>query len=138
MTHQEGQTSVLLDNVSALIHSKVKAQNVSLIEKFARSLYSNMPSEDLASRTDSDLYGAALSLWNSLERHTDESALIRVFNPELANITPVRPPKVNRKIKPKVNNIAESNLIFPPHNVASQLNILIPVGTAITIVAAVK
>jgi cellobiose-specific phosphotransferase system component IIC len=28
--------------------------------------------------------------------------------------------------------------IFPPHNVANQLKILIPVGTAIIIVAAVK
>jgi glutamate dehydrogenase len=85
MTHQKGQTSVLLNNVSSMIRSKVKANNVSLIEKFARSLYSNMPSEDLASRTDSDLYGAALSLWNSLEKHTDNNALIRVFNPKLAN-----------------------------------------------------
>jgi len=31
-----------------------------------------------------------------------------------------------------------SKLIDPPHKVASQLNILIPVGTAIIIVAAVK
>ena len=85
MTQQEGQTSVLLENVSSLIRSKVKATNVSLVEKFAKTLYSNMSTEDLASRNDSDLYGAALSLWNSLEKHTDDTALIRVFNPELAN-----------------------------------------------------
>ena len=85
MTQQEGQTSVLLENVSSLIRSKVKATNVSLVEKFAKTLYSNMSSEDLASRNDSDLYGAALSLWNSLEKQTDDKALIRVFNPELAN-----------------------------------------------------
>ena len=86
MTHQKGQTSVLLNNVSSMIRSKVKANNVSLIEKFARSLYSNMPSEDLASRTDSDLYGAALSLWNSLEKNTTDDAVIRVFNPEVAKM----------------------------------------------------
>jgi len=38
-----------------------------------------------------------------------------------------------------VNNIAGwFKSIEPPHIVASQLNILIPVGTAIIIVAAVK
>jgi hypothetical protein len=37
-----------------------------------------------------------------------------------------------------VNNSGVLKLIHPPHIVASQLNILIPVGTAITIVAAVK
>jgi len=45
---------------------------------------------------------------------------------------------VKRKIKPKANNIGVLRLIEPPHIVAIQLNILIPVGTAIIIVAAVK
>jgi hypothetical protein len=57
----------------------------------------------------------------------------------LAKTTPVRPPKVKRKIKP----IAKSkeglfNFIRPPHIVAIQLKILIPVGTAIIIVVGVK
>jgi len=46
---------------------------------------------------------------------------------------------VNRKIKPRENSIAGlSRLSEPPHLVAIQLNTLIPVGTAIIIVAAVK
>jgi len=45
--------------------------------------------------------------------------------PELAKTTPVTPPTVNKKIN-------------PPHRVANQLNILIPVGIAIIMVAAVK
>ena len=84
MTRNEGHTSVLLDNVCKLIQKKVHAPNVSLVEIFAKTLYSNMSKEDLASRNDSDLYGAALSLWNSLEGHTSDDVLIRVFNPELA------------------------------------------------------
>jgi glutamate dehydrogenase len=84
MTQHEGHTSVLLDNVSKLILSKVKAANVSLIEQFAKTLYSNMLKEDLASRNDSDLYGAALSLWNSLESQQNDEPFIRVFNPELS------------------------------------------------------
>jgi hypothetical protein len=56
----------------------------------------------------------------------------------LARTTPVTPPTVNRKIKPTANKPGVLKSIDPPHNVASQLNILIPVGTAIIIVAAVK
>jgi hypothetical protein len=41
-------------------------------------------------------------------------------------------------MNPSVNNIAASTFKTPPHKVAIQLNTLIPVGTAIIIVAAVK
>ncbi|PWS56271.1 NAD-glutamate dehydrogenase [Pseudoalteromonas sp. meg-B1] len=84
MTRNEGQASVILDNVCKLIQKKVRADNVLLVEKFAKALYSNMSKEDLANRNDSDLYGAALSLWNSLEKNTSDDVVIRVFNPEVA------------------------------------------------------
>ena len=45
---------------------------------------------------------------------------------------------MNNAINPNTNNIGVVNLIEPPYAVANQLNIFIPVGTAITIVAAVK
>jgi len=45
---------------------------------------------------------------------------------------------VNKKIKPIVNIKGVLKFNQPPHIVANQLKILIPVGTAITIVAAVK
>jgi hypothetical protein len=57
---------------------------------------------------------------------------------EFDKIIPVRPPVVNRKINPKAHNIGVSYLNLDPCNVASHLNTLIPVGTAIIIVAAVK
>src|SRR5690625_1885537 len=41
-------------------------------------------------------------------------------------------------MKPSAQSIAELIFTFPPHIVASQLNILIPVGTAIAIVATAK
>ena len=44
------------------------------------------------------------------------------------------PPIVNRAINPNTNNIGVVNLTEPPYAVANQLKILIPVGTAITIV----
>lgn len=84
MTQNEGPASVILDNVCKLIQNKVHADNVSLVETFAKALYSNMSKEDLAKRNDSDLYGAALSLWNALEKNTSDEAVIRVFNPEVS------------------------------------------------------
>ena len=54
------------------------------------------------------------------------------------NRTPVSPPIVNRKINPIVHTRDGVQFIFDPKIVASHLNTLIPVGTAITMVAAVK
>ncbi|HEY0922370.1 NAD-glutamate dehydrogenase [Rheinheimera pacifica] len=79
----DGQPSVLLQNVSKLIKQKVKDQ-VSLVEKFAYTLYGNMSNEDLVGRNDSDLYGAALSLWQTFNGHAEPASMIRVFNPEIA------------------------------------------------------
>jgi len=50
----------------------------------------------------------------------------------------VTPPTVNKNKKPKVNNNAAKKRSEPPQRVASQLKILIPVGIAIIIVAALK
>jgi hypothetical protein len=50
----------------------------------------------------------------------------------------VKPPNVNKKINPKAHNIGTEYRIEPPKIVANHENILIPVGTAIIIVAAVK
>jgi len=58
--------------------------------------------------------------------------------PELDKTIPVKPPNVNRKIKPLANSIGVVKTMFPPNIVAIQLKIFIPVGTAIIIVAAVK
>ena len=51
---------------------------------------------------------------------------------------PVTPPTTNRNIKPMAYSIGVLKSIDPPHMVASQLKILTPVGTAITIVAMMK
>ncbi len=59
-------------------------------------------------------------------------------NDELAKTIPVKPPIVNRKMKPKAHSIAASHLMRPPCNVANQLNTFTPVGIAIIIVADVK
>jgi hypothetical protein len=56
----------------------------------------------------------------------------------LAKTTPVKPPIVNRTIKPIAKREEVLISILPPHIVMSQLKTFMPVGTAITKVAAVK
>jgi hypothetical protein len=50
----------------------------------------------------------------------------------------INPPIVNKAMNPNEKIKGVVNLTDPPYKVANQLNIFIPVGTAITIVAAVK
>lgn len=57
---------------------------------------------------------------------------------ELERTIPVSPPNVNKKMNPRAHNIAGSNFRTAPFIVANHLNTFTPVGTAITIVAAVK
>jgi hypothetical protein len=59
-------------------------------------------------------------------------------NEELAKTTPVKPPTVNRKINPKAQYKEGLKENRTPCSVPSHLKILIPVGTAIIIVAEVK
>lgn len=57
---------------------------------------------------------------------------------ELAKMIPVSPPKVNRKMKPKAHSKGVSRMRWVLEIVDSQLKILIPVGMAMIMVAAVK
>jgi hypothetical protein len=58
---------------------------------------------------------------------------------ELANIIPVKPPIVNKKMNPKAHRRVEGRTsVLDPQIEASQLKTLTPVGTAIVIVALVK
>ena len=53
-------------------------------------------------------------------------------------MTPVTPPITKDGIKATAYSIGVVNLTLPPHMVNNQLKILIPVGTAIAIVATAK
>jgi hypothetical protein len=57
---------------------------------------------------------------------------------EFARTTPVSPPIVNRNTNPSAHKQAALYVIRVPYIVASHLKILIPVGTAMIIVADVK
>jgi len=57
---------------------------------------------------------------------------------ELASTIPVSPPTVNKNKKPKTQNIGASKAKGVPCIVANHEKILMPVGTAMIIVADVK
>lgn len=57
---------------------------------------------------------------------------------ELARTTPVSPPTVNKNTNPRAHNKAGEYDNWAPCRVANHLKILIPVGTAMIIVADVK
>jgi hypothetical protein len=59
-------------------------------------------------------------------------------NLALERAKPVKPPILNKKIKPRTQNILEFSFSFLPKIEESQLKIFTPVGTAIIIVAAEK
>ena len=79
-----GSPSVILKNVAQLIKKKVPQDTAYLVEQFAALLYSNISSLDLSHRNDSDMYGATLSLWSTLNEHTDDTPIIHVFNPSVS------------------------------------------------------
>src|SRR5258705_9125217 len=51
---------------------------------------------------------------------------------------PERPPITNMATKPRANNIGTLKWMSPPHNVPSQLKVLMADGTAMTIVEIMK
>jgi hypothetical protein len=56
----------------------------------------------------------------------------------LAKTTPVRPPTVKRNRKPRTHNIEAERFIGDPCSLAIHEKILMPVGIAMIMVAAVK
>jgi len=59
-------------------------------------------------------------------------------NALFARTTPVNPPIVNKKRKPRTHIIEDVNCKGVPCNLASQEKILMPVGIAMIMVAEVK
>src|ERR1700681_4115828 len=72
-----------LDEVLRLVRAKVAPEKRSLLERFVQRYCSQLDPEDLVERQPADLYGAALSHWNSARKRDPGSIRIRVFNPTL-------------------------------------------------------
>lgn len=84
MTVTNNQHSVLLENVYKLIQKKLDESQVERVVQFSKILFKNISKDDLENRSDSDMYGATLSLWNEFYDYSGSQPFIRVFNPEIA------------------------------------------------------
>ncbi|MEP7705440.1 NAD-glutamate dehydrogenase [Paraglaciecola sp. 25GB23A] len=84
MTVTNNQHSVLLENVYKLIQKKLDESQVDRVVQFSKILFKNISKDDLENRSDSDMYGATLSLWNEFYDYSGNKPFIRVFNPEIA------------------------------------------------------
>ncbi|MDT0594220.1 NAD-glutamate dehydrogenase [Glaciecola petra] len=82
LTHH--QQSVLLERVFSLVNDKVDPSQSDKVIQFGQLLMKTMSFDDLDGRSDSDLYGAILSLWQLLQDRETSEPSIKVFNPEIA------------------------------------------------------
>jgi glutamate dehydrogenase len=73
-----------LEQVLALVREKVPAEARGPVEAFVRAYYRQVDPGDLAERSPADLYGAAFSHWSFARRRAPGRALVRVFNPDIA------------------------------------------------------
>ncbi len=84
MSVNQQHHSVLLERVFKLISEKIDTKRSDKVMQFANLILKTMSFDDLAGRSDSDLYGAILSLWQLLENRSLNEPSIKVFNPEIA------------------------------------------------------
>jgi glutamate dehydrogenase len=84
MTVADNQHSVLLENVFNLINKKVAPERVEQVTNFSKILFKNIARDDLDNRSDDNLYGATLSLWNQFVDYKGDAPFIRAFNPEIS------------------------------------------------------
>lgn len=83
MTASKNQHSIILQNIFELIEKKVEKAHTPLVKQFAETLFRNMSKSDLATRNDSDLYGATMSLWQEFVKFDTATPKVMVFNPEI-------------------------------------------------------
>ncbi|MCE2571938.1 NAD-glutamate dehydrogenase [Motilimonas eburnea] len=83
MAKSDSPSSVILQNVLALIKTKLNNDKVALAQEFVLYLYQQISEQDLAQRNDSDMYGAGIGLWNSLNQRNSHEPYIKVYNPSL-------------------------------------------------------
>ncbi len=84
MALENANTSVLLENVARTINENVNEDISPLVNSFTQILYGDIGEDDIAMRSDSDLYGAALSLWGTLNERKPYEQVIKVYNPVLS------------------------------------------------------
>ncbi|WP_028115436.1 NAD-glutamate dehydrogenase [Ferrimonas senticii] len=108
MAIMQASPSVMLDNVLALIHNKNDEQQAPLIEALARIIYATLSQTDLNQRSDSELYGATLSLWRNLNNTGAGQSFNQVYNPDLRSHGWESPHTIIEMIQPDMPFLVDS------------------------------
>jgi glutamate dehydrogenase len=83
VTATEGNLEAeLIDVLRARVLESMPSAQVPACSEFVRQYYHWVPAEDLADRSDSDLYGAAISHWAAARRREPGQSKVRVYNPD--------------------------------------------------------
>jgi len=72
----------LLDKVVGRVREQLPENQVPQVEEFVRQYYAWITAEDLADRSQIDIYGAAVAYWSFARQRKPGTAKIRVFNPQ--------------------------------------------------------
>ncbi len=75
--------SVVLEHVKALVERKLASSEAKPLNLFIDRLFQNVAGDDLIGRSDSDLYGATLSLWHGVQNFSANAPFIRVYTPKV-------------------------------------------------------
>ncbi|MEQ8388731.1 MAG: NAD-glutamate dehydrogenase [Alphaproteobacteria bacterium] len=81
-SQQQRKADVLAEILSE-VRERVPANDADAVARFTERFYHHVSFEDLAGRTASNLYGAALSLWQLGARRPAGKPRIRVLNPHI-------------------------------------------------------
>ena len=82
-TVEQDRRTARLDELAALVRSKVAPEQSALLQSFLRVYYAQVDPDDLADRDLADLYGAVLSHWDFARRREPGRAKVRAFNPTI-------------------------------------------------------
>ncbi len=75
---------VLLNKVYDLIYGKFDKEQGDMVKSLADAFLSPVSDQDLHQHTESDLYGAVVSIWHTLNAIKQDQVSIKVFNPSLS------------------------------------------------------
>ena len=83
LTATEGNLEAeLIDVLRARVLESMPSAQVPACMEFVRQYYHWVPAEDLADRSEGDLYGAAISHWTAARRRGPGQSKVRVYNPD--------------------------------------------------------
>jgi glutamate dehydrogenase len=78
----ETKKIALVDKARALAGETLGPAQRATGKRLVTEFYEHVPPADIAQRTPSDLWGAALSFWRFAERRRPGQAKVRVYNPD--------------------------------------------------------